>query len=115
MIPTAATRAHMAVVPVRAVDDRTRSALDFARTIAPRVLAIHIRDLSASGMDLEARWPHEAPEMDAEWSQMPAPAPASGWPHDDDAEDPSPAVEIEPEPPSAWPPPPSDDPAAPDH
>ena len=61
MIRTDLPRTHMAVVPVNTLDARTRSALDVAASLAPGVLAIHVRDVSASAGDLEARWPHEAP------------------------------------------------------
>jgi len=48
------TDAHLAVVPVAALDERTSAALEYAATVAPRVLAIHLRTVPAE--TLESDW-----------------------------------------------------------
>jgi hypothetical protein len=49
------TDAHLAVVPVSALDEPTSAALEYAATLAPRVLAIHLRTVAAEA--LERDWP----------------------------------------------------------
>ena len=43
--------AHLAVVPVTALDERTNAALEYAATLAPRVLAIHLRTVAAEALE----------------------------------------------------------------
>jgi hypothetical protein len=48
------TDAHLAVVPVLSLDAPTSDALEYAATVAPRVLAIHLRSVAAE--TLERNW-----------------------------------------------------------
>ena len=50
-------RRHVAVVPVAAVDDQTNHALTYATTLAPQVLAVHIRTLKGrQAQGIEDAW-----------------------------------------------------------
>jgi len=53
------TDAHLAVVPVSVLDAPTSEALDYAATLAPRVMAIHLRTVAAE--TLERDWSSRAP------------------------------------------------------
>jgi hypothetical protein len=44
---------HIAVVPVADLERHTEIALDYAATLAPRVVAVHVRH---DACDFEARW-----------------------------------------------------------
>ena len=58
MSPGPAT--HIAVVPLSCVDDRAERALDYAARLAPRVLALHVRDRRRRD-GVEAAWATLAP------------------------------------------------------
>ena len=48
---------HIAVVPVVALNSETQRALDLARTLTPRVIALHVRHGQEPGTgDLEDAW-----------------------------------------------------------
>ena len=44
---------HLAVVPVSALDSPTNDALAYAATLAPRVIAIHLRTVAAETLERE--------------------------------------------------------------
>src|SRR5262245_45345106 len=46
---------HLAVVPVSALDSPTNDALAYAATLAPRVIAIHLRTVAAETLERECR------------------------------------------------------------
>jgi hypothetical protein len=50
---------HVAVVPVAGLDASTRRALHYAGTLAPRVVALHVADGTASG--LVDAWTEDVP------------------------------------------------------
>jgi hypothetical protein len=52
---------HIAVVPVGAVGDLSRHALDYASRVAPRVLAVHVRN--GQPMDVQADWEAQARDV----------------------------------------------------
>jgi hypothetical protein len=55
-----APRKHIAVVPVAGMDDPTKRALAYAGTLAPHVLAVHLREDDRAD-DLTQTWAtHEA-------------------------------------------------------
>jgi hypothetical protein len=49
---------HIAVVPVADLNGHTQTALDYAATLAPRVVAVHVRRHPG---DFEARWAERSP------------------------------------------------------
>jgi hypothetical protein len=63
---------HIAVVPVADLDGYTESALDYAATLAPRVVAVHVRQ---DPCDFEARWAALSPTA----SLLVIDTPASQW------------------------------------
>ena len=58
------SRSHIAVVPMWAVDDQTQRALNFATTLAPAVIAIHVREREASEQNrIEESWANTKPML----------------------------------------------------
>lgn len=56
---------HIAVVPVAALDVRAARALEYAGTLTPHVLAVHVRDAE----------PEQARQLEATWADLAPPVP----------------------------------------
>jgi hypothetical protein len=55
---------HLAVVPVVGLDQQAEHALEYAGRLAPRVLAVHVRETEAGATrDFEAAWSRRAPTV----------------------------------------------------
>jgi hypothetical protein len=56
-------RKHIAVVPVAVCDHQTQRALSFARTLAPKVLAMLVRSKHQYGRAFEEMWAKLEPQV----------------------------------------------------